>query len=314
MILNRRPQPLDSQLVLGALFEEMQIRMGSINPGYMEIRIITSVDAGELLGMLEETACLGAWAIEDGFCLYWPVKDWDHTILHILRDALQRLGAVVDARTLTVAELQDQDWNARWAESIQPIMLGHRILIRQSWNAAAIPEGGFELIIDPKRAFGTGYHATTQLMAEWLEEKVRAGARVLDVGTGSGILAMAALRLGATSALAIDHDPEAIECAREYTVVNGFGEELELRVAELAELDREEFDLVLANLDRNTLVKNLDCFHRFVKSGGCLLISGLQRDDETEISESLEAAGWMVVDKRWRDEWLALELRAATDS
>jgi ribosomal protein L11 methyltransferase len=292
----------------------MQIRMGSMNPGTMEIRIITSVDAGELLGMLEETTCLGAWAREDGFCLYWPADDWDPTILHILRDALQRLGVVVDARTLTVVELQDQDWNACWAESLQPIRLGRRILIRQTWNAAAIPDGGFELIIDPKRAFGTGYHATTQLMVEWLEEKVRAGARVLDVGTGSGILAMVALRFGAASALAIDHDPEAIECAREYAAVNGFGAELELRVAELAELDPEEFDLVLANLDRNTLVKHFDFLHRFVKSGDCLLISGLQRDDETEISESLQSLGWAVLDRRWRDEWLALELRSATDS
>lgn len=285
-----------------------------MNRKYMEVGIITSVDAGELLGMLEETSCLGAWAAEDRLCLYWLADGWDPRILHILEDSLRRLGAVVDARTLTVAELQDQDWNARWAESLQPIKLGHRILIRQSWNAAAIPEGGFELIIDPKRAFGTGYHATTQLMAEWLEDKVRAGARVLDIGTGSGILAMAALRLGATSALAIDHDAEAIECAREYAVVNGFGEELELRVAELAELDREEFDLVLANLDRNSLVKHFGCFHRFVKSGGCLLISGLQRDDESEITELLGAAGWMLMDQSRRDEWLALELHAAADS
>lgn len=292
----------------------MQIRMSPMNPKYMEIRVITSVDAGELLGMLEKTACLGAWTREDGFCLYWPADGWDPRSLHILEDSLRRLGASVEAGTLTVAELQDRDWNARWAESLQPIKLGRRILIRQSWNAAAIPEGGFELIIDPKRAFGTGYHATTQLMAEWLEDKVRAGGRVLDVGTGSGILAMVALRLGATSALAIDQDPEAIECAREYAAVNGFGAALELRVTELAELEREEFDLVLANLDRNTLVRHFDCFHRFVKAGGCLLISGLQRDDETEISGSLEAAGWLVLDRRCRDEWLALALRAATDS
>ena len=278
--------------------------------GTVEIRVITTVDAGELLGMLEENACLGAWDMPDGFCLYWPIEGWDPSILHTLKDALQRLGNVVDARTLTINELQDQDWNARWAESLQPIRLGRRVLIRQSWHSAAIPEGGFELIIDPKRAFGTGYHATTQLMAEWLEDKVRAGARVLDVGTGSGILAMAALRFGAASALAIDHDPEAIECAVEYAAVNGFGAELELRVAELANLDREEFDLVLANLDRNTLMRHFDCFHRFVKSGGCLLISGLQRDDESEISEYLAAADWIVVDKNWRDEWLALELRA----
>ena len=115
-----------------------------------------------------------------------------------------------------------------------------------SWNtrphsselARADPEfSGIELVIDPRRAFGTGYHATTQLVVEWLEAHVRGGGVVLDVGTGSGILAMTAIRLGAASALGVDNDPVAVECAREYAVLNGFGPELELRVASFEDLD-----------------------------------------------------------------------------
>ena len=154
--------------------------------------------------------------------------------------------------------------------SLQPIRLGERILVRQSWNSAPVPDGGFELVIDPKRAFGTGYHATTQLIASWLEEMIRGGERVLDVGTGSGILAMAALRLGASSALGIDNDPEAIECAQEYAAVNDFGAELELRVAALEDLGSGQFDLVLANLDRNTLMRYFADFRKHVSAGGRL--------------------------------------------
>ena len=277
---------------------------------YIEVHIKSFVDAGELLGMLDDQACLGALEREDGLCLYWPKERWHAGVLRDLLDALGRLSGSDAVSDAEVNELADQNWNARWAQSLQPIRLGERILVRQSWHPASVPDGGFALVIDPKRAFGTGYHATTQLIASWLEEKVRGGERVLDVGTGSGILAMAALRLGASHALGIDNDPEAIECALEYAAANDFGAELELRVAAPEDLGSERFDLVLANLDRNTLLRYLAGFRKHVNAGGMMLISGLQSGDYQDIFGAAAESGWRIHGRREREEWIALELRS----
>ncbi len=277
---------------------------------HIEVRVLTAVDAGELLGLLDESGCLGALE-QDGACsLYWARENWGEETLGALQRALRQLGDHRGADTLTTRALPDQDWNARWAASLQPIQLGRRIYVRQSWNSIAVPAGGVELIIDPKRAFGTGYHATTQLIVEWLEDGIHGGEKVLDVGTGSGILAMVALRLGASWVLGIDNDPEAIECAREYAATNGFGPELELRVAALEDLGPQMFDWLLANLDRNTLLKYFGMLHSFVQPGGGVLISGLLRDDHQEICEALAVARWAVSGVRERDEWMALELKS----
>jgi ribosomal protein L11 methyltransferase len=278
---------------------------------HVEILLRTTADAGELLELLEETDCLGACEQDGSLSLYWARDRWHAEAARVLNEALQLLGHAQAAETITVCELPDQDWNARWTASLQPIYLGCRVLVRQSWNAAAPPPGGFDLVIDPKRAFGTGYHATTQLIVAWLEEVIRGGESVLDVGTGSGILAMVALKLGARAALGIDNDPEAIECAREYAAGNGFGPEMELRIAVLEEIRQQQFDLLLANLDRKTLLKYFALFHSFLRPEGELLVSGLQREDEQEIRAALTVTGWKVCSSKETEEWLALRLMAA---
>ncbi len=247
---------------------------------HIEARVLTAVDAGELVWLLEESGCLGASEQDGTLTLSWARENWGEQTLAALKQALRELGDQQAAETLTTRALPDQDWNARWAASLQPIQLGHRVCVRQSWNSITVPAGGIELVIDPKRAFGTGSHATTQLIAEWLQDHVRGGENVLDVGTGSGILAMAALRLGASRALGIDNDPEAIECAQEYAVVNGFGPELQLQMATLENLRPQAFDWLLANLDRKTLLIYFRTFHDFLKPGGGVLVSGLKSDDE----------------------------------
>ena len=163
--------------------------------------------------------------------------------------------------------------------------------IRQSWHAADPEFRGIELVIDPKRAFGTGYHATTQLVVEWLEEHIRGGERVLDVGTGSAILAMTAIRLGAASALGLDNDPVAVECAAEYAALNGFGGELELRVASFEDLDAGKFDVIVANLDIRTLPRLCEFLKRLMADGAIACLSGLQEQDYEEVAAALAQAG-----------------------
>jgi ribosomal protein L11 methyltransferase len=229
--------------------------------------------------------------------------------LEDLKRALEMLGVQSGDDSITVRTVPDKDWNVTWAASLQPIRLGKRICVRQSWNTVDPGFKGIELIIDPKRAFGTGYHATTQLVIEWLEENIQGGERILDIGTGSGILAMVAIRLGARSALALDNDPVAVECAREYAALNEFGQELELCVKSFEDLDVGRFDRIVANLDGKTMPLLCGLIPGLLNAGGIACLSGLMQKDFAEISECLSKAGLQITARTEREEWLALEVR-----
>ncbi len=274
---------------------------------FIEVVLKTDIDSGELLSMMENGETLGAWEAEGGLRLYWSEEKWNPAALLDLKSALARLG--IEAQSiLAIRSIPDQDWNAKWAASLTPIRLGRHIRIRQSWHPADAAFNGIELVIDPKRAFGSGYHATTQLVVEWLENHIQGQERILDVGTGSAILAMVAIRLGAASALAIDNDPVALECAREYCDANGFGPELELRVCSFEDLEAGRFDVTLANLDIRTLPLFCRQIPKLLKTHGIACLSGLQRQDFEEVSEALSYAGLRIKSKAERDEWLCLDM------
>ncbi len=266
-------------------------------------------DSDVLVGALAETGVLGASEADGVLRLYWNAESWDGRIPTIVKNLLSEQGIECGEGSVTVASLPDRDWNELWSRSVRPLRIGDRLLIRQSWNKVDVPPGTIELVIDPKRAFGTGFHATTQLLLEWLEQAVSRGQRVLDVGTGSGILAMAALRFGAATALGIDNDPEAIECARENARVNGFGDELDLRAVSVDSADAGLFDIVLANLDRNTLLRSAAIIAATVGPEGRLLICGIQDEDVTDIARAFEDAACHVSARREKEEWIALEFR-----
>jgi ribosomal protein L11 methyltransferase len=276
---------------------------------YVEVRIEGDLDPEALIGMLGDESILGAWEDQGALRVYWRGEAWNPTAMEGLRAAVDRVSASGAGVEITVLSLSDRDWNSRWLESIRPVRIGGLFRVRQSWTAPDPSFRGFELVIDPKRAFGSGFHATTQLLIEWMELRPPVGMRVLDIGTGSGILSMAALRLGAVSALGIDNDPVAIECARENAAANGFGHELKLLVADAGEGLPGGFDLVLANLDRNTLLALRGHIPALLRQGGTVLISGLLAEDCEEISEAYAARGALVEGRRARDEWAALELR-----
>jgi ribosomal protein L11 methyltransferase len=280
-----------------------------MNRGFVEVSLRASVDPGELIALLSHPEALGAWE-EDGILrLYWPEDKWDDAAMEDLISALSLLGIDRDAACPTVNVIQDQDWNAAWAASLVPIRLGRRIRVRQSWHSSDPDFKGIELVIDPKRAFGTGYHTTTQMVIEWLEENIQGGERVLDIGTGSGILAMCAVRLGARSALGIDADPVAIECAREYLDINGFGSEIELKTGSFEELDSGWFDVVLANLDGKTLPGLCEFLPRILSPGGVACFSGLQQQNYDEIDDALSKVHLKIRALKKREEWLVLEIR-----
>jgi ribosomal protein L11 methyltransferase len=273
---------------------------------FIEVRVRTGWDPAEFVGMMREEEPLGSWEDDGILHLYWPEERWHAGILEELKRLITSLGDNVQSADLSVHPVADQDWNAAWAASLQPIRVGKRIRIRQSWNPIDPEFDGIEIVIDPKRAFGAGYHATTQMILEWLENHVRGGERVLDIGTGTGILAMAALRLGAVSALAIDNDPEAIECAMEYAALNGFGPELDLRTASFETAGLGRYDVVLANLDIRALPALSGLLPGMLNPGAFACLSGLQCQDANEAADLLFRAGLKIEAEEQREDWLAL--------
>jgi ribosomal protein L11 methyltransferase len=219
------------------------------------------------------------------------------------------LGQVEPDRAITINNLANQDWNAQWSRLVEPIRIG-RVVIRPSWKAVVLNPGEIELILDPKQAFGTGHHATTQLLIEWVQEVVTPTDRVLDVGTGSGVLAMVAIRLGAAEATGVDFDPVAIDCACDYAQINGFDHRLTLSVGNAkGEPWHDAFapTLVLANLDRQTLLDAGETLCTYAAGGARLLLSGLLLEQRAEIEAAYASRGVYLKAARARDGWVALE-------
>lgn len=284
--------------------------VGSISQAdWVQVDVRTSIDAGELLGMLNDPAVTGAWQEDEQVHLYWPGHRCGPDTWQELKLALAQLGHADPERAITINRLPNEDWNAQWSRLVEPIRIG-RVMIRPSWREVPLQPSEIDLIIDPKQAFGTGHHATTHLLIEWLQECVTPSDRVLDVGTGSGVLAMVALRLGAGAAVGEDCDPVAIECARDYAQANGFDGRLTLAVrdaqGERAQ-DRFEPTLVLANLDRQTLLLAADTLCQYASGGARLLLSGLLVEQRNEIEAAYAARGVYVKAVREREGWLALE-------
>ncbi|MDR4479395.1 MAG: 50S ribosomal protein L11 methyltransferase [Nitrospira sp.] len=280
------------------------------DPGdWIQVDVRTSLDAGELLGILNDPNVTGAWQEQDCIHLYWPAARCGQDTWQGLRLALTQLGHTEPADAIIINDLVDRDWNAEWSRLVEPIRIG-RVVIRPNWKKVTLNPGDIELIIDPKQAFGTGHHATTQLLIHWLQQVVTPTDRVLDLGTGSGVLAMVALRLGAAAAVGEDVDPVAIDCARDYAHVNGFDARLTWLLgdaqAQTAD-DRFEPTLVLANLDRQTLLGAAETLCGYAAGGARLLLSGLLNDQRAEIEAAYASHGVYVKAAREQDGWVALE-------
>jgi len=277
-----------------------------MSPSIFQIKIPASVDGAELSGLLAGPEFLGLWEQDGALMIYWQGSEG--SILQELQVALGQLNATIPNTAIHLQLVRHQDWNAQWAASVKPLRIGRRIGIRPSWTTMELPEDGIEIVLDPKQAFGTGHHATTHLLIEWLEEvSWLTGCRVLDVGTGSGILSMVAVRLGGVFALGIDNDGVAIDCARDYAAVNGFRKELELRCCRVDELADQSFEIIVANIDRKTILEISPEFSRLRSSPTQLFLSGLLEEDASDIVEQFTSQGWTQEAIREREGWIALQ-------
>lgn len=243
------------------------------------------------------------------------VKAWFESLeaLRGLENILQALPGLAgfDLGTLAVTwqGVQEQDWSECWKQYYKPFRAGKRLVIKPSWeNWNAQPD---DLIIelDPGMAFGTGTHETTAMCVEMIE-KHYGGGKVLDVGTGSGILAIAAARLGAKDVLGVDIDPMAVRVARENVEKNGLSDVIDIREGDLvAGLEDVQCAFAVANILADVIALLAGPLRRHLAPGAQFVCSGILKEREDDVKAVLEQNGYALFDRMQKGDWVALAAR-----
>ena len=249
---------------------------------------------------------------------YLPADETGFAQMGEVRLALEDLKARrSDCGTLLLSleNLRDEDWENNWQQYYKPMEIGQRLLVIPQWEQVD-PGQRVPLILDPGLTFGTGSHATTRLCLTALEKTVAQGDRVLDLGCGSGILSIAALRLGASQALAVDIDDKCLDVAYENAALNGIGKDrYTVRVGDVlsdGSLRRElegSYDIVVANIVADVIIALAPLVPSMLRPGGTFLCSGIIDDRAEEVRAALEAAGWTVLETQSADGWFAYTCR-----
>ena len=206
----------------------------------------------------------------------------------------------------TVAE---QNWTESWKAAFRPFRLGEHIVIKPSWERCETLPGDHVIEIDPGMAFGTGTHETTGLCVQLVEKYVKPGDRVIDIGTGTGILAIAAAHSGAKPVLATDLDAVAVRVAAENVKINGFEGVIDVRCGDLLDVVEESGDVVIANIISDVIIALAAPVRARIVDGGLFICSGISVERHEDVLSALRAADYEVLDDLVRGEWCAVAAR-----
>lgn len=221
----------------------------------------------------------------------------------------QMVSLIPEASFKELASIEEKNWNEVWEQTIQAQRIGP-FLVKPTWSNEPAMTSDILLEIDPKMAFGTGYHETTRLMLRQIPLIDFVDKKVLDAGTGTGILAIAAIKSGAAKAVGFDVDPWSDVNARENAIINQVDDEFDIRLggAEVIK-DSEYFDITLANINRNVILDLIPFFINRTLTGGTILLTGLLDRDEQMIREKLKEEPVDVLDLRQEGEWILFQLK-----
>ena len=222
-------------------------------------------------------------------------------------DSAQRaLSELREAYQADLVYVPQEDWATEWRRGFGAQRIGKRLLLHPSWEPAESKPGDVVLTIDPENAFGSGDHETTRLVLRVLDQRVAGGERVLDVGSGSGVLSIAALRLGARSAVATDIDADAVVVAKRNAELNGVAAGIRVSTQPLAEIDGD-YDIVLANIETRVLVHMPEDLQARLAPAGILVLSGILRGERNAVLTAY--APMKLEDYLEEGEWCACVLR-----
>jgi len=252
--------------------------------------------------MIAELADLGFDGFEEtetGLFSYIESSRFDSVVRKGLEELANQYGA-----TYTSASIDKQNWNALWESNFEPVLVDDFVGVRAGFHPAFGDVVEHDIVITPKMSFGTGHHGTTYSVMQLMRDIDFTNKSVFDFGTGTGLLAILAHKLGALTVLAVDNDDWCIENASENIVVNNT-QSIEIQKVNDANLNKK-FNIIIANINKNIILDNLAFLAEATMPGGVVLLSGLLVEDEPDIEAVCVALGWKHQQTRTRNNWIAL--------
>ena len=286
-------------------------------------------DQGEFESFLEENRACWDYIDEElqeklqGLsCIKLYLEDSDtagRARLEALLEALRTRGDLGELEA-TVTTLAQANWEESWKENYPPQSIGNRLLVLPYWLADTDPEGRLPVILDPGLTFGTGAHPSTQMVMETMEQTLKPGASCLDLGSGSGILSIAALRLGASAAIGVDIDPKAEDIARQNAAYNGFAApeftaltgNVTADKALMDKLSEKAYDVVLVNIVADVIIGLAPVLPGFLNENTTLICSGILDTRLADVKAALEQAGLTITGTKAKEEWRCVRAKRST--
>ena len=247
---------------------------------------------------------------EDVNCLKVFASKEEVTIKEI-ENELNRLKENNLLREFSIQEnyVQERNWNEEWEKSREVVRVSDKIVIKPTFKEYVSKPGEIVLSLDPKMSFGTGDHQTTKICLLFIEKYLQPDSVVLDAGTGTAILAIAAAKLGVEKAIAFDIDEWSFENGIENVRLNDTADKIEIRKCELNEIAEKDFDLIVANIQKNILLELAEGFNSRIKNNGLLILSGLLEMDREAVVSKYSSLGFKEIDYMKMDEWIGLVLK-----
>lgn len=247
-------------------------------------------------------------------------KDRKNSIIHIYisecdnaAEALEFLKERLTAEKIPcevgAVGVDDTDWNENWKKYFHTIEIGEKLAVVPSWEEYNNPDGRTVLNIDPGAAFGTGTHATTSLCLESLQNYVTNDTKMLDIGCGSGILAIASVLLGADSATGVDIDAQSVKTATENAEINGISDKVQFIVGDLADKVSGKYNIVCANIVADVIIRLLPDVGKFMEEDGILIVSGIIDIRKDDVLTAVAENGFTVAAEAYKDNWCAFVLK-----
>lgn len=231
----------------------------------------------------------------------------------IIKKIEEGLSALSDKEKLgrmkmTTERCKNEDWENNWKKYYKPLRIGEHIVIKPTWEEFASEKDDVVIELDPGMAFGTGSHASTHMCLELLEKTIKKGDRVLDIGTGSGILAIAALKLGAESVTAVDIDPLAVKIAAENAALNGYGApEFKAYEGSLTDRAEGEYDVVIANIVADIICELTESVGLYIKDGGSFITSGIIDFKADKVKNAIGKTDIHITEEKAEKDWRAFK-------